>query len=242
MSTAIQLSASGKLPTEFRIFKRGVNSTEKGDFVFDETAAKSVMASREKWGVDCMIDLEHGSIEVEPGAADPNARDARGWCRLELRNGELWATQVSWTPDGAARLRARTQRYVSPVFENDPDTKQILRVVNVAITALPATRNAPALVAASVRRGAVSPELRAAARSVARRELQELAQRVALGVEHPKGVDDGGAAKQQPAFKPAPNFPKNGATPTESNPKDTRGWESVLYISSAEAKWGPTKK
>ena len=27
-------------------------------------------------------------LQLEGGEADPTARDARGWCKLELRNGE----------------------------------------------------------------------------------------------------------------------------------------------------------
>ena len=146
--------AGDVLPTEFRLFKFGVNKTEKGDFIFDKAAAKSVMAARQEWGVDVMLDLEHQSLEVPPGAADPTARDARGWAKLELRADGLYCVGVSWTPDGATRLRNKTQRYVSPAFEDDPETGRILRLINVAITSLPATHNTPALVAASSRRRA----------------------------------------------------------------------------------------
>lgn len=150
--SAISLSVEGEaLPTEFRLFQAGWNETEKGNFLFDDKAAKSVMASFEKWGIDRPIDLEHQMLDVEGGAPDPTARDARGWCRLELRNGELWACDVRWTPDGAERLRDKRQRYVSPAFESDPKTGRILKIINVAITALPATHKTPALVAATAR-------------------------------------------------------------------------------------------
>jgi phage I-like protein len=149
LSTSI---SDGEPPTEFRLFTKGVNSTENGEFVFDAAAAKSVMAAYEKWGVDLMIDLEHQSLEVEGGAPDPTARDARGWCKLELRDGELWACDVKWTPDGERRLREKTQRYISPAFKSDPKTRRVLKMFNIAITAMPATHDTPALVAASVQR------------------------------------------------------------------------------------------
>lgn len=136
-------------PSEFRIFAAGENATTKGVFVFDQQAAADVMAAYQRHGNDVMIDLEHLSLEdtVQSRNFDP---DARGWCRLELRGGELWATGVTWTPDGEARLRDKRQRYVSPAFDVDPDTRRITRILNIAITALPATDHTPALVAASL--------------------------------------------------------------------------------------------
>src|SRR6185295_17430879 len=103
-------------PSEFRIFAAGENATTKGIFVFNEQAARDVMASYEAHGIDVMIDLEHLSLESSEQSRnfDP---DARGWCKLELRNGELWATGVTWTPDGETRLREKRQRYISPAFE-----------------------------------------------------------------------------------------------------------------------------
>lgn len=152
----IKLNADGaELPTEFRLFVKGWNDTENGRFLFDAKAAQSVMAAYEKWGVDLAIDLEHQMLEVEPGASpDPSARDARGSCKLELRpDGSLWACDVHWTPDGARRLKEKTQRYVSPAFEVDPKTSRVTKLINVAITAMPATHKTPALVAASATNG-----------------------------------------------------------------------------------------
>lgn len=142
--------AAEALPAEFRLFTKGWNATENGKYLFDDAAAKSVMSHAGKWGNDFAIDLEHGMIEVEAGAPDPTARDARGWCNLELRSdGSLWATNVRWTSDGAARLSEKRQRYISPAFEADTKTKRVLRLINVAITAIPATHKTPALVAAN---------------------------------------------------------------------------------------------
>ena len=149
----ICLAVSGsQLPTEFRLFVSGWNETENGRLLFDAKAASTVMAAYSAWGVDVMIDLEHQMLDTQAGAADPTARDARGWCKLELRNGELWATAVSWTPDGAKRLTEKRQRYVSPAVDVDPKSKRITQLINIAITALPATHDTPALVAASRKR------------------------------------------------------------------------------------------
>jgi hypothetical protein len=144
------LASSEAPPTEFRIFTAGMNTTLNGGGLFDEQAAREVMARFESHGADIMIDLEHLSLDDEGPNFDP---DARGWCRLELRNGELWATNVTWTPDGEARLREKRQRYISPVFEFEKNTRRIKRILNVAITALPATDKLEPLVAASLNGG-----------------------------------------------------------------------------------------
>ncbi len=145
---SISLGEGDALPTEFRLFTSGWNDTENGRYLFDAQAASAVMTAYAKWGVDLAIDLEHQMLE--PGIApDPTAKDARGWCRLELRDdGSLWAVGVTWTADGAARLSEKRQRYVSPAFGVDPETSRITSILNVAITAIPATHDTPALVAA----------------------------------------------------------------------------------------------
>ncbi|HMJ55711.1 MAG TPA: phage protease [Polyangiaceae bacterium] len=146
---ALSIRAAGDAPpTEFRIFESGMNRTSNGDGLFDEQAARDVIARFQKQGVDLMIDLEHQSLDEESVNFDP---DARGWCKLEVRKGELWATNVSWTSDGEARLREKRQRYISPVFGFDKKTRRITNVLNIAITAMPATHKLAPLVAASHR-------------------------------------------------------------------------------------------
>lgn len=136
-------------PSEFRLFRAGENETTKGVFLFDDKAAALVMAaSKERGGVDYPIDLEHLSLEgTDSRGFDP---DARGWFALEVRNGELWAVNVRWTPDGTRRLSEKTQRYVSPAFTTDEDNR-VTEIVNVALVAMPATHGTPALVAAGRR-------------------------------------------------------------------------------------------
>lgn len=148
-TTTLSIRLSDEPPNEFRLFVAGDNATEHGTFVFDDEAARLVMAAAEKKGTDYPIDLEHQMLD--PAATDPTARDARGWFGLEVRDGELWATGVRWTPDGEMRLREKRQRYVSPAFDVETKTKRITRIINVAITSLPATHSTPALIAASTR-------------------------------------------------------------------------------------------
>jgi phage I-like protein len=130
-------------PVEFRLFRAGVNETSKGAFIFDDQAAQLVLSQYQKEGVRVMLDLEHLSLTGQD-------LDSRAWFDLEVRNGELWAVNVNWTPDGARRLSEKTQVYISPAFEVDDDNR-VTKIINVALCAMPATYNATQLVAASRR-------------------------------------------------------------------------------------------
>lgn len=157
---SIDAGPEGVPPTEFRIFAAGANPTENGYTVlFDAEAAAAVMAAYERHGVDRMIDLEHLSLDQDAPHYDP---DARGWAHLEVRRDatgapELWAVHVRWTPDGESRLREKRQRYISPAFTRDPKTNRVTEVLNIAIVAMPATRQAQPLVAASLDTNASTP-------------------------------------------------------------------------------------
>lgn len=147
---SLVLPTSNEPPSEFRIFRKGVNKTSKGDFLFDDDAARQVMAAYRKHGVDVMIDLEHLSLDSESNNYDPSAY---GWCKLELRGGELWAVGVTWTTAGAKRLRDKESRYISPAFHYLTENGRVTEIYNIAICAVPATYETPALVAASKRVG-----------------------------------------------------------------------------------------
>jgi phage I-like protein len=140
------------LPTEFRIFRAGANPSTKGTVIFDDAAAASVMAAYSTQGVDLPLDLEHQSLDAP---IRPDSTDARGWFKLEVRNGELWAVDLRLTPDGTRRLSEKTQKYTSPAFYTD-EKQHVTELINVALVAMPATHQAAPLVAAS-KRGLAPP-------------------------------------------------------------------------------------
>lgn len=137
-----------ELPTCFRLFRAGVNHSSKGDSVFDEVSARSVMGVYQVEGTDIMVDLDHDSLNERARIARSNAAEAVGWFQLALRGGELWAENVRWNACGADQLRGKKRRYTSPAFLTD-DSGRVIRLVNVALTGMPATYGALPLVAAS---------------------------------------------------------------------------------------------
>jgi phage I-like protein len=95
-----------------------------------------------------IVDVEHDSLNQNARAMRSDAGNAVAHFKLELRaDGSLWAVGVVWNSDGETRLRNRTQRYISPAFMTDEDGR-IASVLNAALVSMPATYNAPALVAA----------------------------------------------------------------------------------------------
>ncbi len=148
LAQTIDLGAGDTPPTEFLILKAGVNETSKGPVIFDAAAAEAVMAAYTRDGVDLPIDLNH---EMLDGTARfrRDAGDALGWFNLEVRNGDLWMTNIRWTPEGKDRLLSRKQRYFSPAVMHPPGADNAVKLVNVALVAMPATYDARPLIAAS---------------------------------------------------------------------------------------------
>lgn len=139
-------------PTAFRILRAGVNTTDKGPFLFDDEAARLVMAAFVAKGLDkIQVDFEHQSMQAPP-AGGPAHKPAAGWFRLEVRGGELWATDVAWTTAAAEMLApasgAPAYRFFSPILQFDETTRRITALRNLALTNDPALDGLQPLMAA----------------------------------------------------------------------------------------------
>ncbi|MEX3688865.1 phage protease [Paraburkholderia sp. BR14263] len=80
-----------------------------------------------------VIDYEHQTLNSQTNG---QPAPAAGWFRnLEWRDGQgLFATDVEWTPAAAKAIADREYRYISPVFEFDPQTGAALRMRMAALT------------------------------------------------------------------------------------------------------------
>lgn len=149
LTLELSLGADGALPTEFPLFKSGKNRTTKGEFSYTPRSKKEVAAFAADLGRDLVIDYEHASLDA---AASPNpaeAGKAAGWFSVEARDDAMWATNVSWTEEGAGKLKRREFRYFSPVVFFDGKTREITGVLNAALTNNPATKGQQPLVASA---------------------------------------------------------------------------------------------
>lgn len=144
-----ELSAyeAGKPPTEIRMFSAGVTDTTKGKFLFDAHSADSVMRRFAEHGKDRLpFDYGHGMVSF---AGDQRAA---GWFVPEVRAGELWATDIQWTPRAVTEMSAREWRFYSPAFkamwpEDTAEPAVIVELINCALTNLPATKGQKPIVA-----------------------------------------------------------------------------------------------
>ncbi len=135
-------------PKEFRLFRKGVNSSEKGDFTFDDAAAESVMEKAAEWGNRYPFDYCHMMLASHDAPDPAEAGKAAGWFTPQLRDGELWACEISWTAKAASYIACKEYVYFSPAFNVDGDDR-VQELTNVALTNLPAMHDINQLVAAS---------------------------------------------------------------------------------------------
>jgi len=132
-------------PSEFRLFGQGVTPTTKGDVLFDDQAATDVMRGLADHGKTALpVDYGHGMLSV---ITTPDSGKAAAWFKPTVRAGELWASDVQWTPKADEAIRAREYRYFSPAVWHDKETGRVSSLINVALTNLPATKGQQPLVA-----------------------------------------------------------------------------------------------
>lgn len=178
-------------PTEFCVFGKGTNPSEKGDFLFDGAAAKAVMDHAKRWGNRFPFDWCHKMVRMDgPDPAEDGK--AAGWFTPELRDGALWATAITWTPLARQKIGDREFVYFSPAFNVD-DEERVVELTNVALTNLPAMHGIEQLVAADTREHAAAPTTvqtiivsKKRAKSVA--EAKTIAKKFAKG--NPGAVDE----------------------------------------------------
>jgi phage I-like protein len=145
----VELELSGEKkdpPMRFRMCRKGKNPTEKGEVLFDEVSAVSVMQRHAQFGNDLAIDYNHTTNYPAYLFADPaKAGEAAGWFRPEIVDGELWANVISWDAEAIERLRTKRYRYTSPVLKLEADTGRVMGVKSCALTNNPATHGLEAL-------------------------------------------------------------------------------------------------
>ncbi|MES1205016.1 MAG: phage protease [Pseudomonadota bacterium] len=141
--------ASGKAPTEIRLFRAGENETDRGSFLFDEMSAAMVMGSFASDGKPRLHgDWNHGML------SDDADRDRAAACCSfvpEVRNGELFASDIQWTEDGKSDVETRRYNYFSPAFTwelSEDGAFRIRSLINFALVNLAGLKNIDLLLAA----------------------------------------------------------------------------------------------
>jgi len=131
---------NGKAPTEFVVLPEGkiemhgkppaFMKPEQGQMIIQEFAEN---------GVDMVIDYEHQTLKDDIAPAS-------GWIHcLEWENGIK--VKCRWTDKAKQMIEAKEYRYFSPVFYVDTSTRDVVMLVNVALTNQPRMKHIEALVA-----------------------------------------------------------------------------------------------
>lgn len=144
---------SGEPPTEIVLFQKGVNRTTKGEFTFDDQSARQVMTAFEDIGHDRLpFDAAHGMFNP---FAPPEAHEALAWFKPQVReDGALLATDIEWDEETLSKLKRRRYRFYSPTFLHESNApRRITRLMNVALTNVPATKGQRPLVASQIEPG-----------------------------------------------------------------------------------------
>lgn len=102
------------------------------------------MAAYDTHGVELAIDYEHQTLNAETNG---KPAPAAGWFKPEVRDDGLYATGVHWTDEAAGYLKSREYRYFSPVALLDAKTRKPTKLLPMALTNWPATKNITSLVA-----------------------------------------------------------------------------------------------
>jgi phage I-like protein len=170
---AIQLDAKKEPPTEFRILAAGTTQTTKGPVLMSAAGGNSVLAKMAELGRD-RLNFDYGHAQLQGPQSYEAARSA-GWFNVEVREGELWATNVEWTPTARKALSEREFRYFSPALYLDRQTGEVRELINIALTNIPATKHQTPLVASQTEENPMDPELKALLASMGVMNLSQLA-------------------------------------------------------------------
>ena len=127
-----ELPAADKAPEKIQLLPHRGEVNGRDGRRFFNGRPEALVQLFESEGHDLLLDYEHES-ESYGGKRAP----AAGWIKkLEVdANGGIWG-HVDWTPTGAAAVKNREYRYVSPAFFRDKEG-QILKFSSAAITNTP---------------------------------------------------------------------------------------------------------
>jgi phage I-like protein len=103
----------------------------RGPFRLDDPDAVIESTDALQMNAGLPIDYDHAT---DFGAPEGRPAPAAGWIReLAVRAGSLWG-RVEWTARAADSIVAREYRYVSPVFQFDPATGNVTRLLRAGLT------------------------------------------------------------------------------------------------------------
>jgi hypothetical protein len=217
---ATALGAELEPPTEIQLWNPGENPTDYGVHVWNERSMREVLARYSERGNPILIDVEHNGATLKDGEPAPTA----GYARLEVRAGAPWLV-FDWSAFGKEQIATGQRRFLSPEYDVDKTTGEILALYRVSLVADPGTHRARMLATASngepmdlqVILAALRAALAAEDPAVAKESITNLlAELEKSGGGDPAPADDAG----DPATDPAPMSTASDEDEDKDKPKD----------------------
>lgn len=204
IKTAVVATLERAPPSEMQLWNAGENPTDYGVHVWNERSVREVLARYSERGNPILIDVEHNG----PALKDGTPAVTGGYARLEVRSGAPWLV-FDWSAYGREQIASGQRRFLSPEYDVDKNTGEILALYRVSLVADPGTHRARMLATASngekmdlkvilaALRAALAAEDPAVAKESIANLLAELEKSAGGGDGAPEGVDP-------PAADPAP--------------------------------------
>lgn len=136
--------APAMAPAEIQLWNAGPNATDYGVHFWTPRSVELVTAAYAKRGNPLQIDVEHNGAEA--GSVGPSG----GYAELEIRNGAPWL-RFDWSAYAIQQIESKERRFLSPEYDVDVDTGEIVALYRVSLVADPGTHNARML-ARAIRR------------------------------------------------------------------------------------------
>lgn len=125
-------------PAEMQLWNAGDNPTDYGVHRWTDRSIREVWGIYAARGNPLPVDIEH-----KIGNADPDelAPQTGGYAKLELRGGVPWVV-FDWSAVAVEQITTGQRRFLSPDYDVDRQTGEIIRLARVALVADPGTHRA----------------------------------------------------------------------------------------------------
>ncbi|HVA80965.1 MAG TPA: phage protease [Candidatus Binataceae bacterium] len=126
-------AAAGAAPEWIELLPAGVFNGRDGRGPFKVEDPPAVIAATRALAMAAGIPIDYDHA-TDFGAPAGRPAPAAGWIvAFEVRSGAVWG-RVEWTTRAAHAIAAREYRYVSPVFQFDPASGRVTRLLRAGLT------------------------------------------------------------------------------------------------------------
>lgn len=133
-SFSLQLSSHSQADTGWQLLLPGgtVECREgRKSYTYDPA---TLLEQFDQWEMPIDVDYHHQSLQT--AAKVGLVPSAGSVVELDVREGAIWG-RFEWTANAAAAIEAKEVKYLSPVFDYDPKTMRIGKIVSVGLTNRP---------------------------------------------------------------------------------------------------------